>query len=275
MNKKFLGVMIVGILMICAVVGYSYSPDNTVVAAETNDDTKLIVGFDAEFPPYGYKDDKGEYVGFDLDLAEEVCKRNGWTLVKQPIDWDAKDSELNSGTIDCIWNGFSITEDRKDKYTWSEPYVNMNQVIIVKKDSGISKLDDLKDKQVETQKESSALSALEGDNKTIAANFKQLVQVADYNTAFNDLESGVCDAIAMDYNTAKYQLSKHGEDKYIILDDIITTEQYGIGFKLNNNDLKDKVQSTLNEMQKDGTVAKIAEKYSEYGVPESLINNTK
>ena len=272
MNKKFLGVMIVGILMICAVVGYSYSPDNTVVAAETNDDTKLIVGFDAEFPPYGYKDDKGEYVGFDLDLAEEVCKRNGWTLVKQPIDWDAKDSELNSGTIDCIWNGFSITEDRKDKYTWSEPYVNMNQVIIVKKDSGISKLDDLKDKQVETQKESSALSALEGDNKTIAANFKQLVQVADYNTAFNDLESGVCDAIAMDYNTAKYQLSKHGEDKYIILDDIITTEQYGIGFKLNNNDLKDKVQSTLNEMQKDGTVAKIAEKYSEYGVPDSLVN---
>jgi len=268
MNKKFL---LVGVAVLVLALVAGASADNS----SANDDTKLIVGFDAEFPPYGYKEDNGEYTGFDLELAEEVCKRNGWTLQKQPIDWDAKDSELTSGSIDCIWNGFSITPDRKDKYTWSEPYVNNDQVIVVKKDSGISKLDDLKGKQVETQKDSSALSALQGDNKTIADNFKELVQIADYNTAFNDLESGACEAIAMDYNTAKYQVSKHGADKYTILDEIITTEQYGIGFKLGNTQLKDKVQSTLDEMQKDGTVAKIAEKYSEYGVPDSLINSTK
>lgn len=267
---KKIGIL-VGVLVLALALVAGVSADESAA----NDDTTLIVGFDAEFPPYGYKAENGSYTGFDLELAQEVCKRNNWTFKAQPIDWDAKDSELSSGTIDCIWNGFSITDDRKDKYTWSKPYIDNKQVVVVKSDSGINSLADLKDKQVETQKDSSALSALQGDNKTIADNFKELVQIADYNTAFNDLESGACDAIAMDYNTAKFQVSKHGADKYTILDEIITTEQYGIGFKLGNTELKDKVQSTLDEMQKDGTVAKIAEKYSEYGVPDSLINSTK
>jgi polar amino acid transport system substrate-binding protein len=258
----FVGVLVLVLALIAGV-----SADDSAA----NDDTTFIVGFDAEFPPYGYKADNGSYTGFDLELAQEVCNRNNWTFKAQPIDWDAKDSELSSGTIDCIWNGFSITDDRKDKYTWSEPYIDNKQVIVVKSDAGINSLDDLKGKQVETQKDSSALSALEGDNKTIADSFKELVQIADYNTAFNDLASGACDAVAMDYNTAKYQVKEHGESTYKILDQQITSEEYGIGFKLGNNDLKDKVQSTLNEMQKDGTVAKIAEKYADYGVPESLI----
>ncbi len=263
---KKIGILVgVLVLVLALVAGIS-------AADSDNDDATLIVGFDAEFPPYGYKADNGSYVGFDLELAQEVCNRNNWTFKAQPIDWDAKDSELSSGTIDCIWNGFSITEDRKDKYTWSKPYVNNKQVIVVKSDSGINSLADLKDKQVETQKDSSALSALEGDNKTIADTFKELVQIADYNTAFNDLQAGACDAVAMDYNTAKYQIqSKDNANDFKILDEIITTEDYGIGFKLGNDALKDKVQSTLDEMQKDGTVAKIAKNYEEYGVPESLI----
>ncbi|MBE6493289.1 MAG: amino acid ABC transporter substrate-binding protein [Methanosphaera stadtmanae] len=273
MNKKYLGVMIVGILMICAVVGYSYSPDNTVVAAETNDDTKLVVGFDAEFPPYGYKNDKGEYVGFDLDLAQEVCKRNGWTLVKQPIDWDAKDSELNSGTIDCIWNGFTIN-GRENDYLWSEPYIDNKQVFVVKKDSGINSFESLSGKTVETQKDSSALAALEGDQKALAGTFATLTQVADYNTAFMDLESGACDAIALDKGVAQYQISQKGSDKYIMLEKELSSEQYGIGFKKGNEQLKNQVQKTLNEMYADGTVAKIAENYKDYGVPGSLINQT-
>ncbi|HII08849.1 MAG TPA: amino acid ABC transporter substrate-binding protein, partial [Methanosphaera sp.] len=235
-----------------------------------NDDTTLIVGFDAEFPPYGFKAENGSFEGFDLDLAQEVCKRNGWTFKAQPIDWDAKDSELNSGTIDCIWNGFTIN-GREDQYTWSKPYIDNKQVVVVKTDSGINSIEDLKDKQVETQKDSSALHALEGDNKTIADTFKELVQIADYNTAFNDLESGACDAIAMDIGVAKYQVDKHGSDKFKILDQEISSEQYGVGFKKGNDALKDKVQATLDEMQKDGTIAKIAEKYADYGVPGSLI----
>lgn len=109
-----------------------------------NDDDTLIVGFDASFPPYGYKDDSGEYVGFDLDLAQEVCDRNNWKLVKQPIDWDSKDAELNSGTIDCIWNGFTMN-GREDDYTWSDPYIDNKQVVVVRSDSGIDDFAGLKE----------------------------------------------------------------------------------------------------------------------------------
>ena len=237
----------------------------------TNDDDTFIVGFDAEFPPYGYKDDSGNYVGFDLDLAQEVCDRNGWTLVKQPIDWDAKDAEIDSGSIDCIWNGFTIN-GREDDYTWSEPYIDNKQVVVVKSDSGIKSLDDLAGKTVETQKDSSALAALQEDNKTLADTFATLTEVADYNTAFMDLESGACDAVAIDIGVAQYQVSsKDNSDDFTILDEIISSEQYGIGFKKGNDALRDQVQETLDEMFKDGTVAKIAEKYSDSGVPGSLI----
>ena len=236
-----------------------------------NDDNTFIVGFDAEFPPYGYKDDSGNYVGFDLDLAQEVCNRNNWTLVKQPIDWDAKDAEIDSGSIDCIWNGFTIN-GREDDYTWSDAYIDNKQVVVVKSDSGINSLADLKGKIVETQKDSSALAALQEDNKTLADTFAQLTEVADYNTAFMDLESGACDAVAIDIGVAQYQVSsKDNSDDFNILDEIISSEQYGIGFKKGNTDLRDQVQQTLDEMFKDGTVAKIAEKYSDSGVPGSLI----
>jgi polar amino acid transport system substrate-binding protein len=236
-----------------------------------NYEDTFIVGFDAEFPPYGYLDNEtGEYVGFDLDLAQEVCDRNNWTLVKQPIDWDAKDAELDSGSIDCIWNGFTIN-GREDDYTWSEPYIDNKQVVVVKADSGIESLDDLAGKTVETQKDSSALAALQGDNKTLADTFGQLTEVADYNTAFMDLESGACDAIAIDIGVAQYQVSTKGTDLFTILDDPISSEQYGIGFKKGNDALKDQVQETLDAMFEDGTVMKIAENYSDAGVPGSLI----
>lgn len=236
-----------------------------------NDEDTFIVGFDAEFPPYGYKDDNGSYVGFDLDLAQEVCNRNNWTLVKQPIDWDAKDAEIDSGSIDCIWNGFTIN-GREDDYTWSEPYIDNKQVVVVKSDSGIDSLDDLAGKNVETQKDSSALAALKGDNKTLADKFAALNEVADYNTAFMDLESGACEAVAIDIGVAQYQVSsKDNSDAFKILDDPISSEQYGVGFKKGNDALRDQVQETLDEMFKDGTVAKIAENYSDAGVPGSLI----
>ena len=239
--------------------------------ATANDENTFIVGFDAEFPPYGYKDDSGNYVGFDLDLAKEVCERNNWTFKAQPIDWDAKDAELDSGSIDCIWNGFTIN-GRENDYTWSDAYIDNKQVIVVKSDSGINSLDDLKGKTVETQKDSSALAALQGDNKTLADTFATLTEVADYNTAFMDLESGACDAVAIDIGVAQYQVSsKDNSGDFKILNDSISSEQYGIGFKKGNDALKDQVQETLDEMFKDGTVEKIAQNYSDAGVPGSLI----
>ena len=226
--------------------------------------TTFTVGFDAEFPPYGYKDDNGEYVGFDLDLAEEVCKRNGWNLVKQPIDWDSKDMELNSGSIDCIWNGFTLN-GREHDYTWSKAYVDNSQVVIVKSDSGIKKLSDLKGKVVIVQADSSALAALTGEDATeenleLAAGFKSLVQVSDYNSAFMNLESGAVDAVAMDIVVASYQIEKRSA-AFKILDYEIAAEEYGVGFKKGNEALRDQVQNALEEMAADGTLAEISKKW--------------
>ena len=228
----------------------------------------FTVGFDAEFPPYGYMDDKGEYVGFDLDLAQEVCNRKGWELKKQPIDWDAKDMELSSGAIDCIWNGFTI-QGREDDYEWTVPYVDNSQVFVVRSDSGIGSLADLSGKNVGVQKDSSALAALEGDSKDLAATFNELTQYADYNTGFMDLEAGVIDALAIDIGVANYQLAQKG-DGYKILDEQLASEQYGVGFLKGNTELKNEVESVILDMAKDGTLLKIAKNYSDFGMEESL-----
>ena len=232
---------------------------------DTEKTTTFTVGFDAEFPPYGYQDENGEYVGFDLDLAAEVCTRNGWELVKKPINWDSKDMELNTEVISCIWNGFTM-QGREDKYTWSEAYVDNSQVIVVKKDSGIATYADLAGKIVAVQADSSALAALtenedgsNAENIALAESFKQMVEVPDYNTAFLNLEAGAVDAIAMDIGVAQYQISQRG-DEFVILDGTIASETYGIGFKLGNTELRDAVQKTLDEMAADGTFAKIAER---------------
>lgn len=235
-----------------------------VMTGQAAEQEEFIVGFDAEFPPYGYLDENGEYVGFDLDLAEEVCKRNGWKFIKRPIAWDSKDSELESGAISCIWNGFTMN-GREDLYTWSTPYIDNSQVIIVKKDSGIAKLSDLAGKRVIVQSDSSALAALEGEdatdeNKKLRASMKDLQQVADYNSAFMNLESGMVDAIAMDIGVASYQLSKK-DDVFVMLEERLSSEEYGIGFKKGNTELRDKVQETMLAMLDDGTFETIAKKW--------------
>ncbi len=227
--------------------------------AQTDDKVTFTVGFDAEFPPYGYMDEDGEYTGFDLELAAEVCSRRGWELVKQPIDWDSKDFELSSGSIDCIWNGFTMN-GREDAYTWSLPYVDNSQVFVVKEDAGITSFDDLAGKLVGVQKDSSALAALEGDAADLAATFAELNQYADYNTGFMDLEAGAIDALAIDIGVADYQIKSRGEG-YLIMDERLATEQYGIGFLLGNDELKDQVETTLLEMAEDGKFMEIAEKY--------------
>ena len=234
------------------------------VGGESSGDT-FTVGFDQDFPPFGYVGDDGEFTGFDIEMATECAKRMGKEIVLQPIDWDAKDMELESGTIDCIWNGFTMN-GREDAYTWSDSYMDNTQVVITKKDSGIEKLADLSGKIVEVQKESSAQSALEDeDHKDLLASFGQFLQVAEYNTAFMDLESGAVDAIAIDIGVANFQLEGKEED-YTILDEVISSEQYAVGFLKGNETLRDEVQDTLMEMVDDGTFAEISEKYFGYDV---------
>ena len=218
----------------------------------------LTVGFDAEYPPFGYMDESGEYVGFDLDVAQKVCDNLGWELVKKPINWDSKDMELNSGNIDCIWNGFTMT-GREDGYTWSEPYMEKSQVFVVAGDSGIKSQADLAGKVVECQVDSSAEAALK-EVPDLTATFAQLLTTADYNTAFMDLEQGAVDAIAMDVVVAGYQISQRNAD-FVILEDSLAAEEYAIGFKKGNTELKDKVQGALEEMAADGTLKTISEKW--------------
>ena len=235
----------------------------------------FTVGFDASFPPYGQQEN-GEYVGFDLDLAQEVCDRNGWELVKTPIDWDAKNIELNGGSIDCIWNGFTMN-GREDDYTWTPAYINNTQVFAVNKNSGIKKAADLAGKNVLVQADSSALAALQDeentDIKALADSFGSLTQVPDYESALMELEAGSADAVAMDEGVA---LTKQAQnDNIVILDDVISQEQYGIAFKKGNDELRDQVWSTLLEMEKDGTVDKIAAKYPSINTANICISDNE
>ena len=253
MKKRTLAVLMAGAMAASLMAG--------VVSVYADAENKtLTVGFDAEYPPFGYKDDNGEYVGFDLDLAQEVCDNLGWELVKKPINWDSKDMELNSGSIDCIWNGFTIN-GREDDYTWSDPYLNNEQVMVVAADSGIEKLTDLAGKNVVVQAASAALDALNNDdNKDLTASFGSLTENPDYNTAFTELQAGALDALAIDIGVAKYQLNSRGEG-FKILDETLNTEQYAIGFKKGNDELCDIVNADLQKLADDGTVAELAEKY--------------
>lgn len=218
----------------------------------------LIVGFDQDFPPMGFVGDNGEYTGFDLDLAKEVASRLGLEYKAQPVAWDSKDMELESGNIDCIWNGFTIT-GREDDYTWTTPYMANKQVFVVANDSDIKSQADLAGKVVEVQADSSAEAALK-ENQDLANTFGQLLTTPDYNTAFMDLEQGAVDAVAMDVIVAGYQIKQRNAD-FKILDDALSEEEYGVGFKKGNTELRDKVQGALEEMAADGTLAKISDEW--------------
>ena len=236
----------------------SQAEETTAEEAKTTDGGTLIVGFDQDFPPMGFVGDDGEYTGFDLDLAKEVAKRLGLEYKAQPIAWDSKDMELESGNIDCIWNGFTMT-GREDDYTWTEPYMANQQVFVVANDSDINSQADLAGKIVEVQADSSAEAALK-EAPELTATFKELLTTADYNTAFMDLEQGAVDAIAMDVIVAGYQIQQRNAD-FKILDDSLSEEEYGVGFKKGNTELRDKVQSTLEEMAEDGTLQEVSEKW--------------
>lgn len=235
-----------------------------VVGSESSEATTFIVGFDQEYPPYGFVGDDGEFTGFDLELAEEVCKRQGWEFQAEAIDWDAKDTLINSDAITCIWNGFTM-EGRENSYTFSDPYMLNGQVVVVKKDSGISTLADLSGKTVTTQVDSAALEVLEGDKADVAATFATLDQIPDYNTAFMNLESGAVDAVACDLSIYEYQNAAN-PDTYVKLDEALSSENYAVGFKKGNDEVAKAVTETLKEMDEDGFVKELCEKYADYGI---------
>ena len=259
--KKYLAGMLCDVMVVSS-LGFAAMADETESFGVDGLATEgtLVVGFDAEYPPYGYMDDNGDYTGFDLELAEAVCQIEGWELVKTPIDWDSKDMELNSGNIDCIWNGFTM-DGREDSYTFSVPYVDNSQVICVSDDAGIASLEDLEGKIVGVQADSAALTLLEegGDQADLAATFGELQQFADYNTAFAELQAGSLDAVAIDVGVAQYQIK--GREGYSILEESLNSEKYAVGFKKGNQDLADIINDDLAILYDEGIFDELAEKY--------------
>lgn len=231
----------------------------------------------AEETTSSVSDDGEEYTGFDLELAQAVCDIYGWELKKQPIDWDSKDMELNSGAIDCIWNGFTMT-GREKNYTWSDAYLANSIVMMTRSDTGIKTLKDLEGKRIVTQAGSSALDALtKGEAVDLAKTFDSLEEVPDYNTAVLGLDSGLYDAVAIDIGVARHFLNGGRADgadtsidvSYLVLDEAISTEQYGIGFKKGNKELRDAILAGVYQLLADGTLEKIAAK-PEYKLSDML-----
>ncbi len=263
--KKILAVIMALVMMTAVFAACGKEKTDTPKTSDTPAKQKLIVGFDAEFPPYGFVAADGSYDGFDLAVAKELCKRLGWDFEAVAIDWNSKDKELAAGNINCIWNGFTYT-GREDEYTWSDPYVDNSIVLVVKADSGIKTLEDLKGKVVMAQAASSAVDAI---NKN--ENFKALikdgapVELADYALGFAELKMGTVDAIAADVGVAKYQIANN-EGEYVILEEPISTEQYAVGFLKGNTELRDAVNAELIKMAEDGTMKKIGENYVDDGL---------
>lgn len=239
----------------------------SITSCSKKSSNNFVLGLDDSFPPLGFRDENNQIVGYDIDLAKEVANRLGKTLVCQPIDWAAKEQELNTGKIDCIWNGFTMTDERKEAMAFTKPYLDNAQVAVVRKDSGIKTLADLKDLVIGVQAESSAVDAI-NDNPEFKNSVKKIIEFKENITALNDLGIGQVDAVIMDSVVANYSISQTGKD-FVVLDEILSNEEYGIAFKKDNTELRDKVQNALNEMEADGTVAKISEKW--FGTNLSVI----
>lgn len=239
-----------------ATEGASTEADTAAAETKTAAGGTFTVGFDQDFPPMGYIGDDGEYTGFDLELAREVADRLGLKFVAQPIAWDSKDMELSAGNIDCIWNGFTMN-GREDGYTWTDAYMNNEQVFLVKEDSEVQMVSDLAGKVVAVQADSSAEAALK-DSPGLVDTFATVQTVPDYNAALQDLEMGAVEAVAMDSIVAGFQNEQRGGG-FRWLDETLSAEEYGVGFKKGNTELRDKVQAALEEMAADGTLAAISE----------------
>lgn len=225
------------------------------------DKGSFTLGFDQAFPPMGFKDENGEYVGFDIDMAKEVASRLGVELKLQPVDWDAKAIELSNGNIDVIWNGLTITDDNKKDMLFSDPYMNNRQIIVVAADSDIKTIADLAGKVVASQIDSSGLAAIEAQ-PDVKATFADLIEAPDYVEAFMELKQGTVDAVVVDEIFGKYHIAQEGSaDTYKVLDENFGEEQYGIGFRTGDQAFRDKIQETLNAMVADGKAAEISQKW--------------
>lgn len=229
--------------------------------AQAKEETEtLIMGLDDTFAPMGFRDEKGELIGFDIDLANEVSERIGVKIEFQPIDWSMKETELNQGNIDFIWNGYTVTEERKEKVSFTKPYLENSQIIVTMAESAVNTKADLKDKMIAVQAESSALDAINAEPDFVAS-VKELVEFSTNNEAFNDLEAGRSDALVVDEVLARYYMKQKGQEKYKVLEENFGDEEYAVGLRKDDTELLAKVDAALEEMKSDGTYDEIYAKW--------------
>lgn len=259
--KKILASLLAVAMAVVVLAGCSSSSDSSADAS--GEETFVFKhGFDLDYPPYSHIDDNGETSGFDVELAQAVCDYYGWEYEPVPFNWDAKDAELNAGSCDCIWSGFTMN-GREDDYLWSKPYSDNTQMILVNKDSGIKTLEDLAGKKVGVQTSTSAYDMLQDEEgqKELADTFDSLEVYETYTIAFNDLKAGAIDAIAIDVTAGNHLID--GETDYVFLEEELGSEQYAIGFRKDDTELCEKVNAALDALVEDGTYDKIGQKYPE------------
>lgn len=263
-KSKRRGTLLLAIMaMVAMLFVVGCSNDEPVDEPENGETLKeIVMGLDDTFAPMGFRDDKGELVGFDIDLANEVAERSGWDISFQPIDWSMKETELSSGNIDLIWNGYSITAERQEKVNFSEPYLANAQIIIALSDSDIMQLSDLAGKAVSTQAESSSLNAARAQEGLIES-FKggKLIEYATFNEVFNDLEAGRSEAIIVDEVLARYYMGNKGAEMYKVLEEDLGPENFGVGVRKEDEDLLAEVNDALNAMKEDGKYDEIYSKW--------------
>lgn len=225
--------------------------------AKVKDKGVFVLGLDDSFPPMGFRDEDGEIVGFDIDVAKEASRRLGVRFEAYPINWDIKELELIGGNVDCIWNGFTVTPEREEKILFSKPYLKNRQVFIVRKDSNIATLNDLRGKKIGVQSGSSGETAFENSSIYQSSN---VIGYPNFLMAILDLSVGGVDAVVIDEIVADSQLEKASvASNMTILRDIpLSSEDYAIGFRKNDVALCDAIWSTLEEMKKDGTLSRIS-----------------
>ncbi len=248
MKKLKLALASIGVIALLAGCG------NSKEAA--NGEKELVIGVDDKFAPMGFRDEANELTGFDIDYAKAAAKHMGMKAKFQPIDWKAKETELASGRIDLIWNGYTITDDRKKKVLFTKPYLSNAQVVAVLKDSNIKDLADLEGKTVGLQALSSAADALEAN--PITDKVKNKTEFADNVLALSDLKSKRVEAVIIDEVVIDYYMSKE-DGTFKVLDETLAPEEYGVGVKKGNDDLLKKLQDALDTMNEDGTAAQISE----------------
>ncbi len=226
--------------------------------SSSKEDDTLVIGIDDKFAPMGFRDENNEIVGFDIDYAKAAAEKMDMKVEFQPIDWETKESELSSGRIDLIWNGYTITDERKEKVLFTKPYLKNAQVVVTLADSKVTKLADLEGKVVGLQSLSSAADALDAD--PIKSKIKTVTEFSDNVSALNDLKNGRLDAVVIDEIVIDYYMTKE-EGSFKILDESLAPEEYGVGVKKGNEELLEKLQKALDEMNEDGTAAEISDKW--------------